>query len=110
MASVAPANILKNIPSLPDFKKYGDIETRAAFGKTDKQIKWWRFFTIIFLIISVIILIVGSSRYSEYNKIPKNDTTTECTKHFSPKSDITLMTFGSIGTIIFGYISYKMYN
>ena len=89
-----------------DFKEMGEKGTFLAVGKHTTTFRWWRFFTIIFLIISVIILTVGASRYSEYDKIPKNDTTAECTKHFSPKDDITMMTFGSLGTVVFGFIAY----
>jgi hypothetical protein len=105
---VSFAQNIKDKVSSINLKEIGERGTYMAVGERSGNIRWWRMFTIIFLIISVIILTVGASRYSEYNKIPKNDTTTECTKHFSPKDDITMMTVGSIGTVVFGYITYKM--
>lgn len=119
MASVAPSdvpvqqkvsfaqNIKNKVPSI-DLKEAGEKGIYIAVGKSSGTFRWWRFLTIIILIICVIILIVGASRYSEYNKIPKDDSTVECTKHFSPNDDIIMMSVGSIGTVLFGYIAYKM--
>jgi len=57
-------------------------------------------FIIICLLVFLILLIVSATRFS---MIPKDDSE-ECSQYFTPKNDITGIVFGSLGTIVFGFL------
>jgi hypothetical protein len=94
-------NILNNIEYLKSKTYTNQINNSIIVWRP------WRTFVVILLIIFIIMLIASASRYILYKKIPDESET--CRQFFTPNSDITGMVFGTIGTVLFGYLYSGMY-
>lgn len=101
--------IIKQKVSYSDrIKAIGDGTISVKIGENiDTVWRPWRTFVIIALIVCIIFLIYGATSVALYNKIP--DGSTECKQVFDVATQNALLSTGSVGTVIFGIIYFRMY-